>query len=60
MKRNTERADLYGKQTPEYISGCRQFEGEDLSYHARMANNAKLQKEWVKEQAREHEWEKAR
>jgi len=31
MKRVTERADLAGKQVPEYISGCRQFEGEDLS-----------------------------
>jgi hypothetical protein len=31
MKRTTERADLEKKQVPEYISGCRQFEGEDLS-----------------------------
>ena len=31
MKRTTERADLAAKQVPEYISGCRQFEGEDLS-----------------------------
>ena len=31
MKRTTERADLVAKQLPEYISGCRQFEGEDLS-----------------------------
>lgn len=31
MKRTTERADLVQKQLPEYISGCRQFEGEDLS-----------------------------
>lgn len=31
MKRTTERADLAEKQVPEYISGCRQFEGEDLS-----------------------------
>lgn len=30
MKRTTERADLSQKDTPEYISGCRQFEGEDL------------------------------
>jgi len=30
MKRVTERADLASKQVPEYISGCRQFEGEDL------------------------------
>lgn len=30
MKRTTERADLSKKDTPEYISGCRQFEGEDL------------------------------
>lgn len=31
MKRVTERADLASKQAPQYISGCRQFEGEDLS-----------------------------
>ena len=32
MKRNTDRADLADKSVqPEYISGCRQFEGEDLS-----------------------------
>ena len=30
MKRTTERADLVQKDTPEFISGCRQFEGEDL------------------------------
>ena len=31
MKRTTERGDLAGKQVPEFISGCRQFEGEDIS-----------------------------
>lgn len=31
MKRVTERADLACKQVPQFISGCRQFEGEDLS-----------------------------
>ena len=31
MKRTTERGDLAGKQGPEFISGCRQFEGEDIS-----------------------------
>jgi hypothetical protein len=30
MKRVTDRADLVAQQTPEFISGCRQFEGEDL------------------------------
>ena len=73
MKRTTERADLEAKQVPEYISGCRQFEGEDLSkyknchkliflfqfidYRARVNTNAALQKEWIKEQKREHQWE---
>jgi len=57
MKRTTERADLEAKQVPEYISGCRQFEGEDLSYRTRMQTNAGLQKEWIKEQKREHQWE---
>ena len=31
MKRVTERSDLPLKEVPENISGCRQFEGEDLS-----------------------------
>ena len=32
MKRTTERADIANKAViPDYISGCRQFEGEDLS-----------------------------
>ena len=35
MKRTTERADLAQKQVPEYISGCRQFEGEDLSKYSK-------------------------
>jgi hypothetical protein len=30
MKRVTDRSDLASKQVPEYVSGCRQFEGEDL------------------------------
>lgn len=42
MKRTTERADLSGKQVPEYISGCRQFEGEDLNYRQRIQTNASL------------------
>jgi hypothetical protein len=55
MKRVTERADLAGKQVPEYISGCRQFEGEDLAYRSRQQTHQSIQKEWVKEQTREHE-----
>lgn len=57
MKRTTERADLVEKQVPEYISGCRQFEGEDLNYRSRVQTNASLQKEWIKEQKREHQWD---
>ena len=56
MKRVTERADLAYKGLPEYISGCRQFEGEDLSYRHRINMNNSFQKEWVKEQVREHDW----
>ena len=55
MKRVTERADLAGKQVPEYISGCRQFEGEDLAYRSRQQTHQSIQKEWVKEQVREKE-----
>mmetsp|Transcript_33295 Transcript_33295/g.51045 ORF Transcript_33295/g.51045 Transcript_33295/m.51045 type:complete len:93 (+) Transcript_33295:30-308(+) len=57
MKRVTERADLASKQVPEFISGCRQFEGEDLNFRQRMGTNANMQKEWVKEQVREHKWQ---
>jgi hypothetical protein len=68
MKRTTERSDLASKQVPEYISGCRQFEGEDLSkykpilihlldYRTRIQTNAAMQKEWVKEQKREHQYD---
>lgn len=53
MKRTTERADLVQKQLPEYISGCRQFEGEDLNYRTRINTNNQMQKEWIKEQQRE-------
>lgn len=53
MKRTTERADLVQKQLPEYISGCRQFEGEDLNYRTRIDTNNQMQKEWIKEQQRE-------
>jgi len=35
MKRVTERSDLASKQVPEFISGARQFEGEDLAYRNR-------------------------
>ena len=60
MKRTTERSDLASKQVPEYISGCRQFEGEDLNYRQRMNTNAQMQKEWIKEQKREHQWQDSR
>ena len=31
MKRTKQRADRDGQNQPEHVSGCRQFEGEDLS-----------------------------
>jgi len=31
MKRTKQRADRAGQALPENTSGCRQFEGEDLS-----------------------------
>ena len=31
MKRSKQRADRAGQAKPEHASGCRQFEGEDLS-----------------------------
>ena len=34
MKRVTERSDLGGKAVPDNISGCRFFEGEDLSNYS--------------------------
>lgn len=30
MKRTKQRADRAGQAKPEHVSGCRQFEGEDL------------------------------
>jgi len=35
MQRTRERFDRPAKETPEFISGCRQFEGEDLDFAAR-------------------------
>ncbi len=31
MKRTKQRADNQGQGVPQFTSGCRQFEGEDLS-----------------------------
>merc|ERR1712156_151392 len=47
MKRTKQRADRCGQAKPEHVSGCRQFEGEDLGYFDRMAMNAALQREWA-------------
>jgi hypothetical protein len=54
MKRTRQRFDRPGQEAPEFTSGCRQFEGEDLRYHERIAIQAEQQKEWVMEQKREH------
>ena len=60
MKRVRQRADRCGQAKPEHVSGCRQFEGEDLGYFDRMAMNAALQREWADQQVREHREENAR
>ena len=46
MKRTKQRADRGGQAKPEHTSGCRQFEGEDLSkwhfYHKSLSKQASL------------------
>ena len=54
MKRSKQRFDRDGQNIPEHVSGCRQFEGEDLLYGDRMRKNAELQKEWADQQKREN------
>ena len=54
MKRTRQRFDRPEQEAPQFTSGCRQFEGEDLRYHERIAIQAEQQKEWVQEQKREH------
>merc|ERR1712151_1457097 len=44
---------------PEHVSGCRQFEGEDLLYNDRMKRNAQNQKDWADQQMREKRQAKA-
>merc|ERR1712127_158004 len=53
MKRCKQRADRAGQAKPEHVSGCRQFEGEDLMYNNRMALNAQNQRDWADQQIRE-------
>merc|ERR1712083_466043 len=43
----------------EHVSGCRQFEGEDLLYNDRMKRNAQNQKDWADQQMREKRQAKA-
>ena len=53
MKRTTQRADRFESGVPEFVSGCRQFEGEDRMYNERMAANAQQQRDWCEQQIRE-------
>lgn len=55
MKRTRQRFDRPEQEAPQFTSGCRQFEGEDLRYHERIAIQAQQQKEWCEQQKREHE-----
>merc|ERR1712060_621204 len=55
MKRSKQRFDKPEGYIPEHVSGCRQFEGEDLLYNQRMMKNAELQKEWATQQCRERQ-----
>ena len=54
MKRTKQRGDRTGQAIPEHVSGCRQFEGEDLLYHDRMMQNAKNINDWAQQKAREN------
>jgi hypothetical protein len=60
MQRTRERFDRPAKDCPEFISGCRQFEGEDLDHQARKQDDAATQKMWVQTQKREMAEENAR
>jgi hypothetical protein len=46
MKRTRQRHDRPNQEMPEFTSGCRQFEGEDLQMGTRLAIQAADQKEW--------------
>ena len=52
MRRTKNRIDTQGID-PFGISGCRHFEGEDLSYQNRMKEFKQKQKEAIQEQLRE-------
>ena len=52
MRRTKNRVDVNGVDTMG-ISGCRLFEGEDLSYQDRMKWQKEMQTEAIKEQLRE-------
>lgn len=53
MKRTRQRYDRPGQEMPEFTSGCRQFEGEDLQCGHRLAIQAADQKQWCEEQKNE-------
>jgi hypothetical protein len=59
MKRTAMRFDKPAQNVPEHVSGCRQFEGEDLLYNERMKRNAQNQRDWADQQKREHQHAKA-
>ena len=53
MKRTRHRYDRPDQEAPEFTSGCRQFEGEDLQMGHRLALQAADQKQWCEEQKAE-------
>ena len=54
MKRTRQRFDRPEQDVPAYVSGCSQFEGEDLLYADRVAYQAQQQKAWCDQQKQEH------
>jgi len=53
MKRTRQRFDRPEQETPSYVSGLRQFEGEDLQFHGRQHEFAHVQADWIAQQKRE-------
>ena len=70
MKRTKQVFHRDGDDVPNYVSGCRQFDGEDPSntfvsfilsvdFADRMKENADSQKQWIQEQTGEKNYMKA-
>ncbi|CDW72971.1 UNKNOWN [Stylonychia lemnae] len=53
MKRTKQVFHREGDEVPKFVSGLRQFDGEDIHYAERMKENADRQRQFIEEQKRE-------